>query len=195
MFTRESKMQDYFEVVISGSFLYVKGLITGICIGAGKNPSVIFNKERKIESETMGEMLKEFVGLSDILVHVIVPDDLLDFVKGTLSHKDAYVKIKSVKKIISANFEFDFQAYSEKQKNEIKAIFDNPPCNLSYSKDTKFHENIDNNAKGVEIYTPAHNYEYFGKGKVEGTFPEIFDLFKKCDVNSLIDVSKMHLKF
>jgi len=188
-------MTSFYELVISGSFLYVKGVITGICIGAEKEPYVIFNKEHKIESETMGEMLKELIGLSEVIVHVILPETLVDLIKVKLNHKSANVKIKSSKLISSAEFEFDFEAYTEKHKNEIKEILDKPHGNVILSDDTEINENYYNDSKGVEVYTPAHNYEYTGEGKANGSFPDIFELFKKCDDHPLINVEKLHLIF
>ena len=188
-------MTDYYEMVISGSFLYVKGLITGLCIGANKKPDVIFNKEHNIERETLGEILKELVGLSDILVHVILPENLFEFLKDKLSKKTTGVKIKSTKMIISAEFEFDFEAYTEKHKEQLKEIFDNPPGDVKFSDDTKIQEKVYNDSEGIEVYTPAHNFEYTGRGRLKGSFPYVFEMFKKSVDHSLINVGKMHLNF
>ena len=182
-------------MVISGSFLYVKGLITGICIGKGLKPEIIFNKEHNIERETLGEILKELIGLSEVLVHVILPEKLFKIIEEKLSDKLTRVEIKSTKKIKSAKFEFNFEAYTEKHKSEIKEIFDNKSDKTNLSADTRFQEKVYKDSKGIEVYTPSHNFEYIGKGKVEGSFLETFDLFKKCNNHPLINVGKMQLQF
>jgi len=188
-------MTAYYEVVISGSFLYVKGLIRGICIGAGEKPEIIFNKDHNIETETLTEVLKEFIGLSEILVHSILPEKLCNLIKSKLSDKTADVKIKSIKKIKSAQFEFNFEAYSKKHKDEIKKILDNPPGDVKFSDDTTAEERVHKTSEGIEVYAPAHDFEYIGKGKVSGSFPDIFDLYKKCEAHPLIEVGKMQLTF
>jgi hypothetical protein len=187
-------MTAFYELVISGSFLYVKGLITGICLGANQQPDIIFNKEHKIETETLGEIFKEYIGLSDVLVHLIVPEYLLDLIKEKITFKANRAIIKSTSKIESAEFEFDFEAYTEKQKKEIKKVFENLPANVKFSKRTSIDDKVYKDSEGIELYSPAHSIEYTGKGELEGTFPEIFDLFKKCTEHPLINVDKMNLK-
>ena len=188
-------MVEYHEMVISGSFLYIKGLITGLCFGANLKPDLIFNREHNIETETLGEILREYIGLSDVLVHFILPDELSKYLQDKIDEKVLKVKIKSIKKIFSTEFKFDFESYTEKHEREIKEILNKLPQDTNFSEDTHIEKNTYDDSKGIEVYTPAHNHEYIGKGKITGPFRQIFELFKKCENHPLINVSKLHLNF
>jgi hypothetical protein len=186
---------EYSELVISGSFHYVKGLLRGLSIGSNFDSEIIFNKEHNIECESFKEILKEFIGLSDNLDHVIVKNVFAEYLKVNLTKENSGVEIKSIKKIISAQFEFKFEAYAKIPKQKIDAILKKLPGNLRFSDDTLIKEKIDKDAKGLEIYTPTHDYEYSGKGEVIGSFAEIFEVYKKALNEPLIEVEKMKLIF
>ena len=191
--------KNFYEVVVEGNYHTIYGLFEGYMLGTGKSWHYYFSKKVNIKRDTLSDVLKQWVSLGNKIHHIIIEEELLNGIKNALANqgekKDlgtAY--IKSEKKIKGASFNFEFKAYAKKFADEIKAIISDLPEGISLM-DYNPKEKVDKDAKGVELYSPEHEYEFQGKGKVKGTFPEIIDVWEKFEKHPLINPQAIEIEW
>jgi hypothetical protein len=102
------------------------------------------------------------------------------------------VRIASQKRIRSGRFEFAYHAYARRYGEEIRALLDTLPQGLKVTGG-KGEERIDEEAAGVEAYTPAHDYEIKGKGSVSGRIDLLIRARRTLDEHPLVTVEPIEL--
>lgn len=191
--------KQYSEVVFEGHYSNIRGFIEGFIAGSGKELSFFFSEQAGIKAETMSEVLKEWISLSNKIHHVVMESELFEKIKKSLERltdSDSLNKgsIKSAKAIKTASFRFKFSTYGRKYGEDIKKLLEKLPGGLSL-KDYSPVEKIDKDAKGVELYSPAHEYTFEGTGVIAGPVDEAIAFRKVLDDHPLVDVTVINLEF
>lgn len=191
--------KQYSEVVFEGHYSNIRGFIEGFIAGSGKELSFFFSEQAGVKAETMSEVLKEWISLSNKIHHVVMESELFEKIKKSLERltdSDSLNKgsIKSAKAIITASFRFKFSTYGRKYGEDIKKLLEKLPGGLSL-KDYSPVEKIDKDAKGVELYSPAHEYTFEGTGVIAGPVDEAIAFRKVLDDHPLVDVTVINLEF
>jgi len=191
--------KQYSEVVFEGHHGNIRGFIEGFIAGSGKEMSFFFSDRAGVKAETMSEVIKEWISLSNKIHHVIMESELLDRIKKALeklSDGDSLNRssIKSAKAIKAASFKFTFSTYGRKYGEDIKKLLEKLPGGLSL-KDYAPVEKVDKDAKGVELYSPAHEYTFEGSGVITGPVDEAIAFRKVLDDHPLVDVAVINLEF
>ncbi|HOJ28773.1 MAG TPA: hypothetical protein PL059_06830 [Spirochaetota bacterium] len=189
--------KTFYEVVLEGHYNFVYGMLEGYKLAAGKNFIYYLSQQVNVKATTLSEVLKEFLTLKSKLQYVIIEANSWKkfeaAVKKQPEHSIINKKyIKSIKKIESASFEFNFECYAKKYGDEIKGIFKSLPKSVKLI-DYAPKEEIHKEAKGTELYAPDHEYSFKGKGKLVGDIETIITFNKKFDEHPLIDVSAISL--
>lgn len=190
--------KTFYEVVLEGHYNFVYGMLEGYKLASGKNFIYFLSQQVNVKATTLSEALKEFLTLKSKLQYVIIE-------AGSWKKFEAVVKkqpedyiiskryIKSVKKIESASFEFNFEAYAKKYGDEIKKILKSLPKSVKLV-DYSPKEEVHKDAKGTELYAPDHEYSFKGKGRLVGDIETIIEYNKKFDEHPLIDVTAITLQ-
>ncbi|MGV7930829.1 MAG: hypothetical protein AB2L13_18345 [Spirochaetota bacterium] len=191
--------KQYSEVVFEGHYSNIRGFIEGFIAGSGKELSFFFSEQAGVKAETMSEVLKEWISLSNKIHHVVMESELFEKIKKSLERltdSDSLNKgsIKSAKAIKTASFRFKFSTYGRKYGEDIKKLLEKLPGGLSL-KDYSPVEKIDKDAKGVELYSPAHEYTFEGTGVIAGPVDEAIAFRKVLDDHPLVDVTVINLEF
>ncbi len=188
--------QKFVEIVLEGRFMMVKGFLLGFLSCTKPDGKYFFHRKSNIRRDTFKEMLKEFFEL-DNYAHFCLQADLVDnFKKSTkLFTKVTGNKIKSIRTISSANFTFALEVYSEQFGKEAKQLFEVLPPDVNII-DYEPVEKRDKEGKGTEAYAPLHEYVFRAKGKVEGDFGGVMDLYlniKRSDFSEFVICSEIQL--
>jgi len=191
--------KQYSEVVFEGHYSNIRGFIEGFIAGSGKELSFFFSEQAGVKAETMSEVLKEWISLSNKIHHVVMESELFEKIKKSLERltdSDSLNKgsIKSAKAIKTASFRFKFSTYGRKYGEDIKKLLEKLPGGLSL-KEYSPVEKIDKDAKGVELYSPAHEYTFEGTGVIAGPVDEAIAFRKVLDDHPLVDVTVINLEF
>ncbi|RQW83951.1 MAG: hypothetical protein EHM79_14895 [Geobacter sp.] len=186
------------EVVFEGHYDTVRGFIEGLQDGMGTEYKFFFSSEAEIEAETFSELIKEWVFLGHKLQHVVMEDALLTKIQDVLSRKGVNDllnsnSIKSTLCVKEASFDFKFEAFARKYADEIKGLLSNLPQGVSLHH-YKPEEKIDPDAEGVELYAPAHDYIFEGKGTIIGPIEQVFPFRKLLVDHPLIKAEKIYLE-
>jgi len=190
--------KTFYEVVLEGHYNFVYGMLEGYKLAIGKNFIYYLSQQVNVKATTMSGILKEFLTLKSKLQYVIIEANSWKKFEAAVKKQpeDSVISkkyIKSVKKIESASFEFNFEAYAKKYGDEIKKILKTLPKSvklIDYAPKEEMHKD----AKGTELYAPDHEYSFKGRGRLVGDIETIIEYNKKFDEHPLIDVTAITLQ-
>jgi hypothetical protein len=105
------------------------------------------------------------------------------------------MEIVASRKVLKASFAFSFECFSREHGEIIYGLFEKRPEGVEVSPDTKFSTTVDPDAEGVEMYSPAHAYEYRGKGRLSGPVRLAIGIYEKAIEEPLIKLGKIEFEF
>ncbi len=182
------------EVVIRGHERYVQGFIRGLFIGEHSHRWPVFNAEFGIEGETLAEALKEWVGLKEPVSRFVIPEEAFAIVREALADPRAVgIHLGEARPISSASFSLDAAVYSEEVGVQVKSILQRIPPGVVV-EGWKPAEVLDPDSTGVELYSPAHDYELKGKASISGPFRDVLYVHEQCRRVSQVAETKLHLE-
>lgn len=191
--------RKYIEITAEGDYKFMRGLLDGFILGSNLDADYYFSKDAGIESESLGELLKEIVTLRLHIHHLVMNADLYDqFTKaiggGKASSAVSRDHIKSERPVKDASFTFTARTFGRKYANEIKELLKGLPGDVRLEG---FEEKEDVEVPphaGVELYTPDHDYAYEAKGKLFcRDLKTLIEIRDKMDYHPLIEVEKIRL--
>ncbi|MEJ2544491.1 MAG: hypothetical protein P8Y99_10530 [Calditrichaceae bacterium] len=191
--------QKFYEIVLEGNFMLVRGFVLGFLASEKPGGSFFFHRKSGIRRETLKEFLKEFFEMENH-VHFCLEGDLIDEFKKAIEYyeEETDMKIRSMKEIKGAKFSFSYKIYNEKLAKEAEDLFSNLPNGLNV-KNYKPVEKVDKDGEGMEGgYAPLHEFTSEGNGVIEGEFGKVIDLFlkiKRSELSESIICSDVDLKF
>lgn len=182
------------EVVIRGHERYAQGFIRGLFIGQHTHWWPVFHAEFGIEGETLAEALKEWVGLAEPVSRFVIPEAAFETVLAALRDPRALgLKLVEARPIRSATFSLDAAVYSEAVGEQVKAILQRIPPSVSI-EGWRPAEVVDPDSSGVELYSPAHDYQLKGKASISGPFRDVLYMHEQCRRVSQVAETKLHLE-
>lgn len=157
-------MATYYEMVIKGNDRDVIPYVLGY--EAGSKASGIFIAS---ENGFLLKSLRERIKFRGDIQHIICEDGQREKLRAAIEQAtDRYeFEVINEDRIERAYFPFEFNTPSRKVAADIKRVLSSLPAGV---KVTDYHpEEIEHpDAKGAEVYSPAHDYEFRGKGVIEG---------------------------
>ncbi len=193
--TKKPTRASFYEVVFRGKPKVVRAFLAGLVMGAGKDAAVFYSYQEGVHHEGKVEKLAEMVGIRADDVHVIVDADTSALLKklarritGTTG-----LEITAHRRINSATMAFAFHAYARKYDQEITALLEHLPGGLKL-RGYKHHVVVDPEAKGVEAYTVAHDYEAKGSGTVTGPIDDLIAFKRTLKDYPLVEAEDIVLK-
>jgi hypothetical protein len=102
------------------------------------------------------------------------------------------LSLRSSTPVKGASFRFRFITYGRKYAEEIKELFGRLPEGVTLDEYSPV-EKVDDECKGVELYTPCHDYVFQGKGVISGGLDLVIPLRGILDAHPLIEAEKIKL--
>lgn len=186
------------EIVVEGPFMLVKGFLLGFLSGKSNKNLYFFHRNANIKRDTLKDFLKELFEL-DNYTHFCLESSLVDdFSKAMeLYTKVTGMKIKSIKPIKSASFNFAYAFYNEELAAKAKALLEHIPEEIKILDYQPFEERQEAGV-GMEAYAPLHEFTARGKGKITGAFSSVIDLYleiKRSAFSESIMIDEISLEF
>jgi len=180
----------YFELVIKGDAKLLKGFLRGYQIGRELKSELYFCADHPIKTHHLKEILTFRGGHVHIVCSANARRGIISAIQKAKDLEFEPVADERLKKVY---FDFEFETASRKVAGEIKRMFSTLKAGLKLTG-YEPNESIDEEARGVEIYTPAHEYRFTGKGRIEGDLDALLGFHKKLDENDFIDADKIVLR-
>ncbi len=195
MATKTSAAPRFYEVVFQGKPKVVKAFIKGLMMGAGRDKEVYYSFDEGVHHEGKIEKFKEMFGIRAVDCHVIVGSEGSTFLKKMARriNVDTGLVINSNRYIRSASMAFEYHAYASRYSTEILNLLKPLPKGLKMIGFVH-EEKLDPDAKGVEAYTVAHEFEAEGHGTISGRIDLLIALKRKIANLPLIKAADIILK-
>ncbi len=161
---------SFSEVILTGMAEAVRAYLTQLCADRGKCLTCWFHQDAAIEDgEGVIAKAAEKLHLRAPDVHLLASDDLVALLREHAEEAAAQGagEIVSVTPVRSASFAVKYRAFSEPHDREIQDLLHDLPPSVRL-EDEQHEVKIDPRAKGVEAYSPAHDYEAHGSATVVG---------------------------
>jgi len=187
------KAPTFHEVVVEGHFERSHGLILGLFLGARIPGRLFFSHEEGVRA-TFGERLREAVGLHAPMCHAVVDDGVRDLLDRHRDEIEGHgIRVADVKAIRSSRFEFSYRAYAPRYAQEIRDLLAGLPPGVKIEGDPP-RERVDQEASGVEAYSPVHHYEFEGEGAIRGRVDLVIESRRRLAEHPLVRVERIELE-
>jgi len=189
--------KQYYEVVVEGSLDLMKGFVTGFIAGRGIEGGISFDRESHVEEESAVGHLLRLVGVRDNTFTVIVGSGLYDLLVAALKKHQPVIplRILKVRKVLSAAFHCEFRTYSREVGAKLKEILSRISKGVDGKSGFEMHEHLDPEGKGIEMFTPLHDYELTGKGRISGSVKKVLDLYHRLGRFEVVELGELELEF
>lgn len=185
----------FFEVVIEGVPEAGRGFLCGLLLGAGHAGYLEFPPEQTPAGCSLGDRLRGMVGLSPHECRAIVDQttrDRLVAVRARLE-SEAGLRLAAEGRVRTARIPFHYQAFARRYGVEIQALLKGLPAGLVIEGGEPV-ETIDPEAKGIEAYSPAHDYEIRGEGSIGGRVDLVIEARRRLVVHPLIHAGPLEIE-
>lgn len=189
--------KDYYDVVIEGHLDLAKGFVMGFLAGRGIEGGAFFDETCHIAGENEAGPLLRLISARDSLSTLIIGSGLYDLLAAALSRRPQVISlsIKQVRRVLSAAFTCQLRTYSREVGDKIKEILSCVPEGVDGESAFELHEKIDPEGKGHELFTPLHDYELAGKGRISGSVKGVLDLYQRLRRFEVAELGELELTF
>jgi hypothetical protein len=163
---------DWYELLIEGTGDRVDAVLT-------ETPAdrLFRGEDLDLHAGALSERLLELLGAKTHHLVFVPKEQARGLIRRV--EADEHLRLERVRAVLGASFAFEAEAYSHPISEKIKkALHDDLPAGVSLV-DCRESEERDPDAKGVELYSPAHAYTYHASGRFTGTPPGIFELHRR----------------
>jgi hypothetical protein len=187
----------YTEIMIKGEPALIKGFVIGFLEGRGDKGDTFVEEECLIEEDSPLSMVLHFFTGHPHLVPVIAETGMVESLCKALQNRKEEIpsEVMSMRAVTGAFFEFKYKTFSEEVGKSILAFFSNLPDGVRVKEGYKPVEKIIPEGKGVEAYTPLHDYELKGSGVVQGGVKEIYRLYCRAGLFEVVELGKLTLEY
>ncbi len=189
--------KDYCEVVIEGHLDVAKGFVMGFLAGRGIEGSAFFDETCHIMGDYETGPILRLIHARDNVSTLIAGSGLCDLLIAALNrHPQAIaLKIRKARRVLSAAFTCQFRTYSREAGEKIKEILSCVPEGVDGESAFEMHEKVDPEGKGHEMFTPLHDYELAGKGRISGSVRGVLDLYERLKRFEVVEVGELELTY
>jgi len=184
-----------FQILIEGSEEFLNGFMKGLTEGTGKIGFWLILDAKTFHLQSMGERIIERLKYSKHTFHLILDEALYSTFQDHFSSHAVKSELKVIQasKVQNALFKFEFACYNPERANDINAMLSASNALDIQIKLENIKQTRDLSASGIELYTPAHEFEYTGKGTAEGSLKSILEFHNKMSECALFEINKINL--
>jgi hypothetical protein len=180
----------YHELVIKGDRGRIGGFIDGFMTVKKITSGVIVASRHPIRIHHLKEMLK-FHG--DCLNVIVAARHHRALVSAMKEAHDIECAIVSDTKIKGAHFSFKFHVFNREVATGIRKALEQLPSGVTLTDYTP-RETIDPSARGVEIYSPVHEYSFEGDGTIRGDIETLLGVHERLAAHTSIETKDIELE-
>jgi hypothetical protein len=182
----------FVEVEFKGPRDRAIGFVEGYRLAAGEG-RVWFCPREHLDHGSLLDALKERMHLE---THVILSRELADRVAEALEESDLLdLEVEETHEIECVELPFEFKCFSRDEAVEIRARIEKDLPEGVSLEDYEVKEDIDEDAAGVEMYSPVHDFIAAGKGRYVGTVPGVMEICRRLEGRDFIHPGRAQLHY
>lgn len=181
----------YIDLGLSGSGHEALGFVEGLRLGSREASPVWFLGREKVDYQGFIEKLRAKLSLE---THMVVSETFAQAIETALAATPLIaLEVASKRVVDSAHLEFTFECFSKEVAEELRRVFeaDLPDGLLLENYDAK--EIFDEGSRGVELYSPSHEYVFSGGGRYIGSVAAILDIAHRIADHDFVHTEGIHL--
>lgn len=188
---------EHHELIMEGGREALRAFLAGVSVGSGWPWEIRFHSECGVREEGIGRRLLERLGLERDLTHVLVPASRATEISAACERARATAGLKLAvhedRPVRAALLEYRFAIYQRELAERVRALLSQPPAGIELED---AEEAVEQNAgaRGVEIYTPAHDYAFKGRGRARGPVLAILELRESLRALEPVELEPIQLE-
>lgn len=182
----------YVELTLEGSGEYLHGFVAGFAAGRGRRFETFFGGEAGFATEGVGQKVRHALGLGGEIHRVLVDTEAAGPLREALAA--ARVTIRAEREVAAAYFDYRFTLFNPEIAGRLLAALRDLPEGVRLVGHEQNQE-TDPAARGVELYTPVHDYELRGHGRAEGPVDKIVGLYQILSGFEQAELAPMHVTY
>ncbi|NOZ12973.1 MAG: hypothetical protein GXO69_04905 [Acidobacteria bacterium] len=189
--------KSFVELVVSSPYILLKGFLMGYLAGSGEKARYYFNRKSGIESETLKDHLKNWLGIENS-VHLCLDEELAKKLETAIreNHEKLGMEVISRRKIIDAGFELKARFFDEDGAKHFRNELNSLKGRLSVTVTADGRSAIPAwQDVGVGVMATLPPYQFGIDAKVTGPLDELLEFHRKLSAETLVDVSEIQLTF
>lgn len=183
-------MSAWYEMVIEGRENEIRELLPGVATD-GERP--FRGEELDLHAGSLPDRIRELLGARTHSL-LFVPGTQAGPLVRAIQGKDE-IRLEHVREVLSGRFAFKAEAYSPEVAGKIKHALHGPLPPGVRLESFQEEEDVDPKARGVELYSPAHNYTYHCRGAFSGMPPGIFEIHRTMQALDFVHQGKLELEY
>lgn len=190
---RANASPAFFAVVLDGPSDLGRGFLAGFELGAGEAAPLFLDTELSAGSGALRGKLKAVFGRHGCCQAVMAAAlaARLQQLAGRLP-EEVGLELAECRPVREARFSFRYRAYARKYSEEIRALLAGLPAGVRREGGDPV-EHVDKQAKGVEVYSPAHDYEARGEGEIVGPVDLVVAARRQLAAHPLVETEAVEL--
>jgi len=181
-------MGAWYELVIEGREDDVRELLPGVAT----NERPFWGEELDLHEGSISDRLRELLG-ARTHHRLFVPGTQLGPLARAIQGKGE-IRLEHVREVLSGRFPFKAKAYAPDVAEKIKRALHSPLPPGVVLESCHESEDVDPDAKGVELYSPVHDFTYRCHGAFSGTPPGIFEIHRTLQALDFVHEEKLELE-
>ena len=182
----------FVELELKGSRDRAIGFVEGYRLAAGEG-QVWFCPRENVDHGSLLDSLKERMHLE---THMILSRALADKIVEALGESDVIdLEAEEIHEIRHIELPFEFKCFSRDEAVEIRARIEKDLPRGVTLEDYEVKENIDEDAAGVEMYSPVHDFVAVGKGRYVGPVPGVMKMRGRLENRDFIHPGRAQLHY
>jgi hypothetical protein len=159
----------YHEIVFEGSLPVVRAFLMGLYLGKGWAVPFLCSDDHGIHGESGGHKVLEKIKLTKALTYVLVIDRHVPVIAEAAhaAQTTLGLAVRRDRAVREAEFDYTFAVFDRRGAAKLRALLAQSGPDLVRTV-LEEREATDPKGKGVEIYTPEHEYSFKGAGTVRG---------------------------
>ncbi len=189
--------KPFVELVISSPFILVKGFLMGFLTGGDHQASYYFSRRHGIQTETLAEHLKEWLGFENFVYLCLERAIMPQFLKAVhANHEKLGMEVISCRAILSASFELEARLLDKNSANRFRNELDqlrNQDISIKLTADRELAVPAWQDV-GVGILTSLPPYQYAIDAGINGPLESILPFHRKLRDEVLVNTTTIKLK-
>lgn len=181
----------YVEIEISGPGDQAIGFVEGFRLASDNSGQVWFAGRENVDLESFFETLRSklrrdtFVICSQALANAMV--------KAMSASNLLELEVASVRQIDYAELAFRYEVYSREEAAAVRKVIEEQLPDGVRLEGYEPEERVLDDARGVELYGPVHDYTLTASGRYVGPVPGVLSLAERLSDQTFIHPDKIHL--
>ncbi len=181
----------FVEMELHGPSDQAVAFIDGFRHAAGARGPIWFAGRERIKLDDFLDTLRQTLQRG---THVILRKQTAQRIAEALAESTLLsIKVESIEEIDYCELSFEYRCYSQGDGCDVRRVVEQDLPEEVRLEGYRHEEEIDESAKGPELYSPAHHYTLHGRGRYVGPVAGIIEMAHRLTDQDFIHPAKIRL--